>query len=81
MKTDRVYTGLDTKENVILVYKKDENKYIDLLEKDNQVFPLENINLSSLKKLNNIIDLVKYSSPTNIKRKFEKNKDKINKLK
>lgn len=81
MKTDRVYTGLDTKENVILVYKKDENKYIDLLDNGNQVFPLENINLSSLKKLNNIIDLVKYSSPTNIKRKFEKNKDKINKLK
>ncbi len=76
MKTERVFTGLDTKENVILVYKKDDNVYLDLLNK-NQVFPLENINISSLKRIGEVIDMVKYSSPANIRRRFEKDKSII----
>ena len=46
LNTERVFIGYSKDGNELLLYRKDINMYVDLLSRNNDVYPIENLNTS-----------------------------------
>jgi len=76
MNTEKTFIGFNKDGKGILVYRKDDNTYINLLSKDNSVYPICDIDLISLIPYSKLIKAFKYKSKNSIIRKYNKNIEK-----
>ncbi len=78
MNTNSAFIGFNKSGKEILVYRIDDNKYIDLLSKDNSVYPTDEIELSTLIPYSKIIRTFKNKTKEDIVKKY--NDDRTQKI-
>ena len=77
MNTEKIFIGYSNNYDELLLYRKDNNTYIDLLSDKNSIYPIENIDLSTLVLASNSLDLSKYMLQISIKRRYKKNREQL----
>ena len=74
MDTERAFIGFNTNGKEILVYKKDDDTYINLLSKDNSVYPTDDI--EALIPYSKAMRTFKYKTRKGIVRKYVLDRNK-----
>jgi len=77
MNTEKVFIGFNTSGKEILVYKKDDGTYINLLSKDKRVEPTINIQLPSLMPYNKVMKTFKHKREKSVVKKYKLNRSKM----
>lgn len=77
MNTEKTFIGFNKNGKEILIYKKDENTYINLLSKDNSEYPVDDIDLVSLKPYSKVMKTFKHKTQKGIVKKYEHDRFKI----
>lgn len=77
MNTDKVFTAFDKDGNELLLYRKDNDNYIDLNSDNKETFPNDNIDLETLVLARKSINLHKHMLASSIKRKYNKDRSKL----
>lgn len=70
MNTKNVFTAFDKNDEEILLYRKDSEHYFDLI--NNKLIPTENLNLSSLIQIKDLLQIKYYATKYIIKQKYKK---------
>lgn len=77
MNTDRVFTAFDKEGKELLLYRKDNDTYIDLNSEENEIFEKDNIDLVTLIPAKKSINLHKHMLASSIKRKYKKDRETL----
>lgn len=77
MNTNKVFTAFDKDGNELLLYRKDNDNYIDLNSDNKETFPKDNIDLETLVLARKSINLHKHMLASSIKRKYNKDRSKL----
>ena len=77
MNTEKVFRAFNKEDKEILLYRKDSDTYIDLMSKNNEIYPKDNIDLSSLLLLSKTVKLLKYMPEELIKKIYTKDREKL----
>lgn len=76
MNTEKTFIGFNKSGREILLYRKEDNTYINLLSKDNSVYPIKDIDLSSLVPYSIVMRTFKYKTRKGIVRKYVLDRNK-----
>lgn len=75
MNTDKVFIAYSKEGEELFLYKKDKNNFINLLSENEEVIPIDEIDLSSMTLASNLLDLKKHMLKYSIKRKYIKDRE------
>lgn len=75
MNTDKVFIAYTKDGKELFLYKKDKNTFINLLSENEEIIPIEEIDLSFLSLAYNLLDLKKHMLKYFIKRKYIKDRE------
>ena len=77
MNTDKVFTAFDKEGNELLLYRKDNDTYIDLNSDNNEIIEKDKIDLETLALARKSVDLHKHMLASSIKRKYKKDRSEL----
>ena len=77
MNTERTFIGFNVDGEEILVYRNSEDKYIDLLNKDQKIYPTNCINLASLMPYNKVMKTFKHKTRRSSIKKYKLDRSKM----
>lgn len=77
MNTERAFIGFNTDGKEILVYKRDDGTYIDLLSKEQKIYPTSCINLATLMPYNKVMKTFKHKTRRSTIKKYKLNRSKM----
>ena len=77
MNTEKVFTAFNKEGQEILLYRKDEDIYIDLLSDKMEIYDKDKIDLRTLINANKSLNLRKHMLTALIKRKYNKDRSKL----
>ena len=75
MNTDKVFIAFSKEGKELLLFRKDNSSFIDLIMEVE--YPKDKIDLTSLSPIHNSIDLRKYMLKSSIKNKYKKDREKL----
>jgi len=77
MNTEKVFTAFSKKGEEILLYRKDNDTYIDLNSDNNEAYNKDDIDLTTLTSASKSLSLRRHMLESSIKRKYKKDREKI----
>lgn len=77
MNTEKVFTAFNKEGEEILLYRKDNDIYIDLNSDNNEIYPKEDIDLTTLVHASRSLNLRQHMLESSIKRKYKKDRNKL----
>ena len=77
MNTEKVFTAFNKEGKEILLYRKDNNTYINLLSGNNDIYPKENIDIETLLPLNKSMYIFKNTLKDRVVKMYLKDRSKI----
>ena len=77
MNTEKVFTAFNKDGEEILIFRKDNDIYIDLNSENNEIIPKEEIDLETIMPANKSLNLRKHMLESSIKRKYKKDREKL----
>ena len=77
MDTTKAFIGFNIEGKEILVYKRDDGAYIDLLSKQQRIYPPNDINFATLMPYNKVMKTSKYKSKSSSIKKYKLDRSKM----
>lgn len=77
MNTGKVFTAFSIDNNELLLYRKDNNTFVDLLSKQNDVYPVHNIDLSTLMPASKSLRLRRNMLPSTVRKRYIRDREQL----
>ena len=77
MNTEKVFTAFSKEGEEILLFRKDNDTYIDLNSDSNEIYDKEQIDLKTLVHASRSLNLRRHMIASTIKRKYKKDREKL----